>query len=190
MYSGVGMHGWCCYHFHWSLFLLLVQMFLNCQFMIWFHFLSLDHHRLWPMRDIYGMLPWQPKQQCIMGEFRRGPNLSLEEYLRKFSLVGLNLTSLWSRGDFKTIIKGLTFIHDPKCRAVKYLFYITKLEWLIYYEYQPVHVGLLLSSRSYHYICYVCLFVCLFNRSVRADTRMGPEGTKLKQKPEPDLKSL
>ena len=33
-------------------------------------------------------------------------------------------------------------------------------------------------------------FVCLFNRSVRADTRMGPEGTKLKQKPEPDLKSL
>ena len=31
---------------------------------------------------------------------------------------------------------------------------------------------------------------CLFNRSVRADTRMGPEGTKLKQNPEPDLKSL
>ena len=34
------------------------------------------------------------------------------------------------------------------------------------------------------------MFVCLFNRSVRADTRMGPEGTKLKQKPEPGLKSL
>ena len=35
---------------------------------------------------------------------------------------------------------------------------------------------------------FVCLFVCLFNRSVRADTRtdyVGPEeGTKLKQKPE------
>ena len=31
------------------------------------------------------------------------------------------------------------------------------------------------------------LFVCVFNRSVRADTRMGPEGTKLKQKPEPGL---
>ena len=31
---------------------------------------------------------------------------------------------------------------------------------------------------------------CLLNRSVRADTRMGPEGTKLKQKPEPGLKSL
>ena len=38
---------------------------------------------------------------------------------------------------------------------------------------------------------FVCLFVCLFNnRSVRADTRMGPEGTKLKQKPEPGLKIL
>ena len=37
-------------------------------------------------------------------------------------------------------------------------------------------------------IClFVCLFVCLFNRSVRVDTCMGPEGTKLKQKPEPDL---
>ena len=32
--------------------------------------------------------------------------------------------------------------------------------------------------------------VCLFNQSVHADTRMGPEGTKLKQKPEPCLKSL
>ena len=31
------------------------------------------------------------------------------------------------------------------------------------------------------------LFVCLFNRSVRGDTRMGPEGTKLKQKPEPGI---
>ena len=35
----------------------------------------------------------------------------------------------------------------------------------------------------------ICLFVCLFNRSVRADTRMGPEGTKLEQKPEPDFKA-
>ena len=34
----------------------------------------------------------------------------------------------------------------------------------------------------------ICLFVCLFNRLVRTDTRMGPEGTKLKQKP--GLKSL
>ena len=33
-------------------------------------------------------------------------------------------------------------------------------------------------------------FVCLFNRSVRADTLMGPEGTRLKQLPEPGLKSL
>ena len=33
------------------------------------------------------------------------------------------------------------------------------------------------------------IWVCLFNRSARADTRMGPEGTKLKQKPEPGLKS-
>ena len=32
--------------------------------------------------------------------------------------------------------------------------------------------------------------VCLFNQSVRADTCMGPEGNKLKQKPEPGLKSL
>ena len=37
---------------------------------------------------------------------------------------------------------------------------------------------------------FVCLIVCLFNRLVRADTRMGPEGTKLKQKPESGLKSL
>ena len=40
-----------------------------------------------------------------------------------------------------------------------------------------------------HWTCF-CFCFFLFNRSVRADTRMGPEGTKLKQKPKQDLKSL
>ena len=40
------------------------------------------------------------------------------------------------------------------------------------------------------FVCWRGLFVCLFNRSVHADTRIGPEGTKLKQMPEPGLKSL
>ena len=39
-------------------------------------------------------------------------------------------------------------------------------------------------------ILFVCFFACLFNRSICADTCMGPEGTRLKQLPEPGLKSL
>ena len=35
------------------------------------------------------------------------------------------------------------------------------------------------------FVCWLVGGVCLFNR---ADTRMGPEGTKPKQKPEPGLK--
>ena len=34
-----------------------------------------------------------------------------------------------------------------------------------------------------------CLFVCLFNRSLRAETHLGPDGTRLKQNAQTRLKS-
>ena len=37
---------------------------------------------------------------------------------------------------------------------------------------------------------FVCLFVCLFNRSLRAETHLGPDGTRLEQMLKPDYKSL
>ena len=37
---------------------------------------------------------------------------------------------------------------------------------------------------------FVCLFVCLFNRSLRAETHLGPDGTRLEQNAQAMLKSL
>ena len=37
---------------------------------------------------------------------------------------------------------------------------------------------------------FVCLFVCLFNRSLRAETHLGPDGTGLEQNAQARLKSL
>ena len=38
--------------------------------------------------------------------------------------------------------------------------------------------------------CQVCLFVCLFNRLLRAEKHLGPDGTRLKQNAQARLKSL
>ena len=35
-----------------------------------------------------------------------------------------------------------------------------------------------------------CLFVCLFNRSLRAETHLGPDGTRLKQNAQARLKRV
>ena len=37
---------------------------------------------------------------------------------------------------------------------------------------------------------FVGLFVCLFNRSLRAETHLGPDGTKLEQNAQARLESL
>ena len=37
---------------------------------------------------------------------------------------------------------------------------------------------------------FVCLFVCLFNRSLRAETHLGPDGTRPEQNAQARLKSL
>ena len=37
---------------------------------------------------------------------------------------------------------------------------------------------------------FVCLFVCLFNRSLSAETHLGPDETRLKQNAQARLKSL
>ena len=37
---------------------------------------------------------------------------------------------------------------------------------------------------------FVCLFVCLFNRSLRTETHLGPDGTRLKRNVQARLKSL
>ena len=58
--------------------------------------------------------------------------------------------------------------------------------------FQAMMVKGMIFSAEFHFN-HKCLssvvLVCLFNRSVRVDTCMGPEGTKLKQKPEPGLKA-
>ena len=36
----------------------------------------------------------------------------------------------------------------------------------------------------------VCLFVCLFNRLLRAETHLGPDGTRLKRNAQARLQSL
>ena len=36
----------------------------------------------------------------------------------------------------------------------------------------------------------ICLFICLFNRSLRAETHLGPDGTRLEQNAQVRLKSL
>ena len=41
-----------------------------------------------------------------------------------------------------------------------------------------------------HLSLFVCLFVCLFNRLLRAETHLGPDGTRLKQNAQARLQSL
>ena len=46
------------------------------------------------------------------------------------------------------------------------------------------------ADRSGMYSVFVCLFVCLFNRSLRVATYLGPDGTRLEQNAQGRLKGL